>query len=270
MLVDYHVHSNTSKDSKAEIKDYCRRAIELGISEICFTNHHEWPEIAGDLEDDGGYTLSEDAFERYHAEVEKARELFPGLKVLFGVEIGYKEGHEADIRKYVEDHDFDFVLVSYHWLDGIPLPDSTYEHNFSRQELLGIYKKYFQGLKNIVRMGCFDSLAHLDVFARSLGGLEFADYKAILYDFIDEMKNHEICFELNTSGWRRHTKEQHPNSDILKALFEKGIRNVTIGSDCHKVEELGFMLESGKRLLKETGFKEFCTFEKRTRKYNLL
>ena len=40
---DYHVHPDYSVDaSSAKVKDYCERALELGIKEICFTTHAEF------------------------------------------------------------------------------------------------------------------------------------------------------------------------------------------------------------------------------------
>ncbi|HHX94976.1 MAG TPA: PHP domain-containing protein, partial [Clostridia bacterium] len=41
-LTDYHVHPDYSIDaSPVKIRQYCRRALELGIVEICFTTHVE-------------------------------------------------------------------------------------------------------------------------------------------------------------------------------------------------------------------------------------
>ena len=36
---DYHVHPDFSIDAKGSLREYCDRAIELGLSEIIFTTH---------------------------------------------------------------------------------------------------------------------------------------------------------------------------------------------------------------------------------------
>ena len=40
-MTDYHVHSDYSQDAEGSIFDYCRRARELGLEEICLTPHFE-------------------------------------------------------------------------------------------------------------------------------------------------------------------------------------------------------------------------------------
>lgn len=37
MFYDYHMHSNFSNDSKADMEDMIKRSIDLGLKEICFT-----------------------------------------------------------------------------------------------------------------------------------------------------------------------------------------------------------------------------------------
>ena len=38
-LVDYHVHTSFSYDSEEDLNTMCEKAIELGLSEIAFTDH---------------------------------------------------------------------------------------------------------------------------------------------------------------------------------------------------------------------------------------
>ena len=41
MLIDYHVHPDYSTDAQGTIDEYCRKALEIGLDEICFTTHYE-------------------------------------------------------------------------------------------------------------------------------------------------------------------------------------------------------------------------------------
>ena len=58
MYADYHVHSEFSDDSREPMEKQIERAIELGLDEICFTDHvdygikKDWEE--GDIEWRGG------------------------------------------------------------------------------------------------------------------------------------------------------------------------------------------------------------------------
>jgi len=42
LRTDYHVHPDYSIDaSPVKIREYCQKALELGLAEICFTTHIE-------------------------------------------------------------------------------------------------------------------------------------------------------------------------------------------------------------------------------------
>ena len=42
MFYDYHVHSNFSPDSKTSMTKMIETAINLGLKEICFTDHMDY------------------------------------------------------------------------------------------------------------------------------------------------------------------------------------------------------------------------------------
>lgn len=81
-------------------------------------------------------------------------------------------------------------------------------------------------------------------------------------------KKNGIGFEVNTGGWRRYQNEQFPRKEILEMLYNAGVRKVTIGSDCHKVEEFGYYIKEGLEVLKKSGFKRVCTFTGRQPEYH--
>ena len=42
MFYDYHMHSSFSNDSKSDMEDMIKKSIELGLKEICFTDHVDY------------------------------------------------------------------------------------------------------------------------------------------------------------------------------------------------------------------------------------
>ena len=42
MLADYHMHCEFSDDSQTPMEQQIERAIELGVGEICFTDHVDY------------------------------------------------------------------------------------------------------------------------------------------------------------------------------------------------------------------------------------
>ena len=52
-----------------------------------------------------------------------------------------------------------------------------------------------------------------------------------------------------------------PSRQLLSLYRELGGTILTIGSDSHKPEHLGAYIPETKALLKELGYRQFCTFE---------
>ena len=66
---------------------------------------------------------------------------------------------------------------------------------------------------------------------------------------------------MNTSSHRYGLKDTTPSRKILQLYKELGGTIVTIGSDSHKPEHLGAFIQESKDLLKELGFKSYCTYD---------
>ncbi|MBR6267833.1 MAG: PHP domain-containing protein, partial [Selenomonadaceae bacterium] len=90
MLADYHVHTEFSDDSREPMEEQIKRAITLGLDELCFTDHvdygikKDWDE--GEIEYRGGDGIGTPAdaleplanvdYPEYFAKFSKMRELF--------------------------------------------------------------------------------------------------------------------------------------------------------------------------------------------------
>lgn len=260
MLIDYHIHSNTSKDSKVEIDEYCRQAVKLGLKEICFTNHHEPIKI-----EDRSYAHAMDTqkMEKYKRDVDEARKRYPSLTIRLGIELGYKEGWENALKEFVQNHDFDYVMCSLHYIEGkcIVFKNKTQELNDKEKE--NIIELFFKDMESMARFDFIDCIGHFDGIRRCIHDFNISDYEDRIENIIGLMKKNDIGFEINTAGWRLGFKEQHPNVELLRILKEKEIKKVTVGSDAHMLEQLGYKIPEALALLKDHGFKQVCTFDKR-------
>ena len=79
----------------------------------------------------------------------------------------------------------------------------------------------------------------------------------------EEAAQREKALELNTSPLKKGFPETNPGKAILKKYHDFGGRLVTVGSDAHTPEGVGFAFDRAAMLLKECGFTEYATFEKR-------
>jgi histidinol-phosphatase (PHP family) len=173
---DYHVHPDYSIDaSPVKIRQYCLRALELGIVEICFTTHVELDPIR--KEKDNFVSLNGERIpvlnpvwlDSYFEEITRAQEEFKfvNLKVKAGIEIGYCPGQEKEIEKITENYPFDFVMGAIHCLDHIAISSMKESPRyFEPRSLSAVQADYFSTLEEAVKTGLFDCIAHVDLYRR--------------------------------------------------------------------------------------------------------
>src|SRR5262245_6540864 len=89
MPADYHMHTPLCHHATGEPVDYAARAVELGLSEIGFSDHS--PMERDDFDD--WRMLSQD-LDSYVAKVRMAQHKFPQLTIKLGLEVDYIPGHE--------------------------------------------------------------------------------------------------------------------------------------------------------------------------------
>src|SRR5262245_29463159 len=163
-LPEYHVHTFRCGHAGGASRDYVRRALERGLSEIGFTDHiplYFLPE----RERDPRLAMREDQFDDYVREVEDLRREFRGtIEVRLGLEADYFEGREEVLARWLSRADWDLVLGSVHWVAGGWIDDpATSPERFEREGVVTLYKEYYRLLSKAARTGLFDVLTHFDL-----------------------------------------------------------------------------------------------------------
>lgn len=271
-MVDYHVHTAHSIDASGTITEYCARAVEIGLRELCFTNHCELDPQRDDsfiVFDGQRRPFSQDGLLRLQAEIFAARDRFHplGLDVKFGLEVGYFPGIEPALDELLRDVDLDFVIGAVHCLDHICI-DSSREcgRYFAGHRAEEYLDEYFEAVAQLVRSGIFDSVAHLDVFKKyaikHYGPAVCQLPRGLAEDVFQAMRTHSTALELNTAGMR-FMNEFYPAPALLKTARACGVERVTIGSDSHRPDDLGKDLSLAVDLLKTVGFEAVTTYTRR-------
>lgn len=271
-MIDYHIHTRHSIDAEGSISEYCERALSLGLREICITNHCELD------------PLRNDSFIRFNShrepitrenllllqdEVLREKVFFKkaGLDVRFGLEIGYYDGIEPILQELIDDIRLDFLLGSIHCLGHICIDSSQecslYFTNHTASELL---VNYFQEVQKLIKSKLFDAIGHLDVYKKY--GLDFYGEEInrlpdiVLKSIFQLMEENEVALEINTAGLRR-IHEYYPSPSILQCAQAEGLKRITIGSDAHRVDDLGKGIRQGLEYAKSFGFDAVYGYEKR-------
>ncbi|SKA97937.1 histidinol-phosphatase (PHP family) [Caloramator quimbayensis] len=254
-IIDYHIHSNFSFDGKNEIKDIIEKAVELGLSEICFTEH-----FCIDPEDVSYNFLN---YNEYSNQILKLKESYKGkIKIKKGLEIGEPCVFKEELNNIISNMDLDFMIGSIHNINHKKL--RLYIENKQKDE---IYHTYFLYIYDMVRNGNIDVIGHLDLMKRyaflQFGNYSFKDFEDLIYNILKCAIERNIGIEINTSGLRDKVNEIYPSIDIIKLYYNLGGEIITIGSDSHSCDDLAKNYLDIIELLKNIGFKYIFKYEKR-------
>jgi histidinol-phosphatase (PHP family) len=267
---DFHVHESHSSDAPgATVEKYCKVAEIRGIDEVAFTTHLiiSGPDVEHGL---SPHTISE-----YLDEIATAQET-TSVKLRAGLEVDYFPEKERYTERILEEHPLDYVLGSLHYIRGIDIGSRRQSPRFFSgrpiQESLDIY---YEDWRKGVESGLFDVMAHPDYFRKYLPlthpqPITWEEYGTTVYDAIDSLKSYGVGVEVNASGWRHGIKDVYPIRGFMEAVREAGIDKVAVGSDCHRVHDLGVNTVKAVRRLEEVGYSHLCVFEgRRNRKISL-
>jgi histidinol-phosphatase (PHP family) len=262
--MDLHVHSTCSGDGLSTIKDYARQARSAGLEVVGFCEHVDF-----DPRDRDYHYLD---LAHYDQEIARAREAFPEILLLQGVELTYQTGLDDQIGDWLEGHPWDYVLASVHLVDyddgwAIVSEPGTTRAYFGGHTCREAYVPYFDELLQAVRSGLADVLGHLDLVKR-YGTAHYGPFEPTA--FADEIRGvlraivqAGMGLEINTSGLRQSPGEAYPSLETLRWYRELGGEIVTFGSDAHHVRELGSSILDALDLAQAAGFRAVAYFERR-------
>ncbi len=271
MIYDYHVHSEISFDGACSVTDCAAAAKDRGIGEICLTDHLD---IGYPVKGGGCPEIDQD---RYNAALEQARAAFPGVVIKKGVEAGLLGGYLGEIEQDIRINGYDFVIASQHYIvDGDPY-DGDYFKNRTPQQAQELYLTELRD--NIVQFDDYDVIGHIGYVDKYLHNydhlthrprpFEFCDYP----DLIDEILLSAIGkgngIEINTSNYRVHGYPT-PHPSILERYAQLGGEVLTIGSDSHSQQAVGFKIPEAMALAKSCGLGYVCTFTARKPQFHSL
>lgn len=259
MYYDYHMHSSFSEDSITPMEDMIKKSIELGIKEICFTEHIDYNVIKDNKEIDYNFD-----HEKFFESIEYYNNKYKNKIVIKkGVEYGLQSHVLDQCTEDINKHDFDFVIGSIHSIDKYEL---IYRHLYQGKTQLEAYRKYYETLYEIIRKyKDYSILGHLDLVKR-YGDLNNIIDDKVFGDEIDQILKQIIYdgkgIELNTSSFRYKLPDLTPSSYILKRYKDLGGEIITTGSDSHNTSQVGTNFKYIYEVLQDMGYKYICTFDK--------
>ncbi len=264
---DSHVHSEWSWDALAgSMRRTCRRALELGLPAVAFTEHADFTPWTVDREGrdltdlpapwagritDGVFTPARLEVEGYLACLDSCREAFPSLRILSGVELSEPHWHDERVRELLGAGRFERILASVHALAA----DAGF------REIGDLYvvrppEDVVRGyLDEVVRLvegfDGFEVLAHIDYPIRYWpGGASCFDPEPLAEPFRAALS------ALARSGRALEINTRLPLAPaVLRWWRREGGQAVTFGSDAHDPDSLAHGFREAAAMARAHGFR---------------
>lgn len=258
MKMDFHVHTNYSPDSTAEMERMIEAALKNNITDLAFTDHVD---LDADLDGTAlDWNFDRNRFER---EIKQYKTLYQNKINLYqGLELGIQPHLASENAKIIRENAYDFVIASIHSVERRDLYNRKFFDAHSDQESVSIY--YKEMLESIKAFDEFSVLGHMDLYLRykpELSKVAESDY----FDVVDEIFKHLIYkgkgLEINAGGYRYGLGHNNPHERLLKRYRELNGEVLTIGSDAHTTDRVGTMALENMDLIRKNGFRYICTFE---------
>lgn len=262
-LVDYHIHTHLCGHAVGVPEDYVRSALELGLSEIGFSDH--MPLLR---RRDERLTMAREDLPLYVDLVRDAQGTDDELTVRLGIEMDYFPGQMDEVREAAEPYDFDYIIGSVHSLAGWDLSDSRFVSSWRGKDPDDVFPRYFEAFIEAVHEGGFDFMAHPDLVKKH-GILPRRSMSRWYEQAALALAESGVAIEINTSGIRKRIVEPYPALEFLQACADHDVA-VTLGSDAHAPGQVGMDFDVALRLLRRAGIGSIATFEKRARSSRVL
>lgn len=264
ILTDSHMHTAFSSDSDTPMEEMIKKAIQLGLTSICLTDHYDmdFPPIYDHMD----FQLDTSS---YIEEFFRLKEIYnKDMDLRIGVELGLMPGLSKRLDAYLEKYKgvFDFVIGSTHLVDRIDPYQPVYYKQFA-DEKDGIRRYFEENLENLSQFDKMDSFGHFDYAVRYAPNKDTyyvpSDYQDLIDTFLRTLTEKGIALEFNTAGLKYGMQNGNPHIDILKRYRELGGELLTIGADGHRPEHIAWDFKKASQILEAAGFSYYTIYRKR-------
>lgn len=256
---DYHMHTPLCRHAVGEPIEYARRAAELGLTEIGFSDHSPMRQ-----DDFDNWRMLNSQLDEYVAKVRLAQKEFPQLTIRLALEVDYLPGHEPWIRDLSQRHPWDYFIGSVHYVsDTWDIDNPAKLSEWKKRDPFEVWQAYFKRLTLAAESGLFEIIGHADL-PKKFGIRPTQDCTPLYQEFLAAAGRSGCAIELNTAGLRKDCREIYPERKLLQLAFEHHVP-ITFGSDAHAPGEVGADFAQAIELARSVGYAETCRFNRRQR-----
>jgi histidinol-phosphatase (PHP family) len=256
---DYHMHTPLCRHARGEPAEYAARALELGFTEIGFSDHS--PMRRDDFDN---WRMRLDQLDEYAGKVRQTQKDFPGLVIRLALEVDYLPGREGWIRELAGRHPWDYFIGSVHYVsDSFAVDNPEDLGKWKERDPFEVWSIYFDRLGQAAESGLFEIIGHADLPKKF--NIYPRQDRAPLYErFVERAARANVAIELNTAGLRKDCREIYPTRALLELAAARKVP-ITFGSDAHAPGEVGADFAAALDLARSVGYTHSCRFAGRER-----
>lgn len=266
MRTDYHVHTERGPYTVEWLERFIATARERGVEELGISEHgYRFQQTRALFDNEWTSERRTEDLDEYMRMIMDARK--KGHRVKFGLELDYVPGRDEEMREFIRSYPFDYVIGSIHWLEEFGFDSPLYLPMWDEWGVEKAYTRYFEILTELADARLFDFIGHPDVI--KVFGHEPEDRSFLLgwYERLAErFAANDQVIEVSTAGLRKKVGKMYPAPDFLRVCYARKVP-IVLNSDAHAPEHVGEDYELAVRYIREVGYTQVATFEKRKRTF---
>ena len=250
---NFHTHTYRCKHAQGDVDDYCRAAIAGGMETLGFSDHTALP-------DDRWIQarMHYEELDEYVGAIDKAREDYPDLRILKGMECEYVPRlHAYYADELLGERAFDYLVgASHFFLDA----DEKWHGTYGGTRDAASLRAYADYTIRMMETGLFAFVAHPDLFGNCYAEWD-ADTAAISKDLLSAAKELDVGMEINALGLRKQAHKKPGNPYPLYPwlpfweLAAEIDAPVIVNSDAHRPQDVQARTGEGYALRERLGLR---------------
>jgi len=262
LFFDYHLHTARCGHASGTMQQYLNAARSRGLREVGFADHVPmyWLPMNNRSSE---LAMNANELSRYIEDVYNLQKTNSDIVIKLGLEVDYIPGYEKKAKQILDNLPLDYILGSVHYIDGWGFDNPDFMYVYDRWDLFELYERYFNILCAAAKSKLFDVIAHPDLI-KKFGFKPENDIVEFYEEAAKTFAENGVCVEVNTAGLRVPAKEIYPCYEFLKFIYKYDVP-VTVGSDAHKPEHVGYGFKTALDLIRSVGYKYVVLFNRRRR-----
>ena len=258
-IIDLHTHTKNSPDGNHEALFMAETARDNKIHTVAFTDHCEVDYFYKDNYDK--------VVENSYKDICDVREKLNGqINILRGVELAQPHYLPELSQKILSTYNYDVVIGSIH---NLREQEDFYNwKSFDGIDVQATMNEYFDELIKMLEWGDFEILAHITYPFRYIFNIcgyveDINKYSDKVDELLKLCAEKDKALEINMGGLKYPINKPAPDLDTVKRYKELGGRLVSVGSDSHYAERIGFGIPQAYEIAREAGFDFVAKFNER-------